>query len=230
MKLCLTKTMISAALSLGVYSSTATANPIDLQFVYHLDAGMAEQDVFVESAENQIFRVTTENTDMAAALYATTIPVHHNPFDPVTNGPYEKGAELGVTLGEWLGATGDGTFECFGETGTITVEFDNLIPNGVYTMWHFFMPMPASQPFTGTIDLPYGPRDGSQATFVANANGSGRFEEDTESCLQLSGEQLMAGLAIAYHSDGQTHAGHPGDFAMNSHIQLFAMLPSNASD
>lgn len=215
----------TAALGLALMSTTANAKPIELQFVFHLDAGMAEQDVFVEKAAGEIYRVTADDKDLSVPVFAATKAIHHNPFNPDTNGPYAKGADLSVTLGEWLGASGKGTYECHGDTSTISLEFDNLIPNGVYTMWHFFMPIPASQPFTGTIDLPYGPRDGSQSVFNADADGSATFENSTDSCLQLSGEHLMAGLAIAYHSDGKTYGGHPGDFSLNSHVQMFTMLP-----
>ncbi len=219
------KPVTSAALGLALLASTAVAQPVELQFVFHLDAGMAEQDVFVEKTENHIYRVTADDKDLSAPLFAATTYIHHNPFDAATNGPYAKGENLAVTLGEWLGASGQGTYECQGDVSTISVDFDKLVPNGVYSMWHFFMPMPASEPFKGTIDLPYGSRDGSQASFTADADGSARFEERTDSCLQLSAEQLMAGLAIAYHSDGQTHGGHAGDFALNSHVQLLTMLP-----
>jgi hypothetical protein len=35
----------------------------------------------------------------------------------------------------------------------------------------------------------------------------------------------MAGLAIAYHSDGNTYGAEPGDFGLNSHVQMFLGLP-----
>lgn len=221
------KTMSAAVLGVLSTFSTATAAPVNLQFVFHLDAGMAEQDVFVEKAEGQVFRITADDTDMTKPVFAATHAVPHNPFDPATNGPFDKGADLSVSVGQWLGASGSGTYECQGEIGEIGLGFEGLIPDGVYTMWYFFMPMPPTQPFGGTIDLPYGARDGADATFVADAVGNARFDRTIEGCLQLSGEQLLAGLAIAYHSDGLTHGGSPGDFGLNSHIQLMTMLPKS---
>jgi hypothetical protein len=36
---------------------------------------------------------------------------------------------------------------------------------------------------------------------------------------------MVAGLAIAYHSNGDTYGALPGAFGLNSHIQLMTMLP-----
>jgi hypothetical protein len=230
MKTQITHSLAVAALGLMTSISTTVAQPLDLKFVFHLDAGMAEQDVFVEKSAGQIHRVTAADTNMAAPLYAATGAVHHNPFNAATNGPYDKGSDLSLTLGKWLAASGQGTYECQGDVSSISIAFDNLVPDGLYTMWHFFMPMPANQPFGGTIDVPYGSRDGSQAAFSADAAGAAEFQQTTDGCLQLSGTQTMAGLAIAYHSDGEVHGGHPGDFSLNSHVQLFTMLPKSAQE
>jgi len=208
------------------YSVAADTQPIELNFFSHLDAGMPEQDVFIARSDAQVYRVTADDKDLQAQLFTTANELHHNPFDPSQVGPHQKGADLGLNLGEWLGAKGSGTYECEGESGVIDVTFAGLIPDGVYTMWHFFMPMPVIDPFIGTLDLPYGARDGSEATFAADGQGTASFAKTTESCLQLSGTQTVAGLAIAYHSDGNTYGAVPGEFGKNAHIQLFTMLPN----
>ena len=47
--------------------------------------------------------------------------------------------------------------------------------------------------------------DGSPSFFMAGADGSADFKRDFSRCLERSGERLMAMLAIAYHSDGNTY-------------------------
>lgn len=220
-------TAAAAALSvLAAVTSGAKAQPIELAFFYHLDAEMPEQDVFVAKEGSGVFRVTGGDTDMNAALFTTATGLHHNPFDPAQVGPHAKGADMGMTLGQWLGATGTGSYECSDGTAKTDIDFTGLVPGGVYTMWHFFMPMPATDPFTGTIDLPFGARDGADSTFIADDKGTAAFTRVVDGCLQMSGSQLVAGLAISYHSDGKTYGSLPGEFGHNSHVQLFTILPN----
>ena len=222
---------ITAAVLLG---TVANAEPtrLDIEFGSHIDLGMSEQDVFVsrdgEKNDDAVYRATARDTDMDQLLFATAEAVAHNPIDPSTDGPWPKGEELGVTLGAWLAAKGAGTYSCMDGTGHIDITFDGLVPDGVYTMWHFFMASPSPEPFIGTYDLPLGDRDGHQSVFLADASGGARFERSFAPCLQLSGEHLASGLAIAWHSDGETYGPLPGDFAMHSHVQLFTFLPANA--
>ncbi|MCP4306595.1 MAG: hypothetical protein GY788_17340, partial [bacterium] len=105
-----------------------------------------------------------------------------------------------------------------------------LMPEGVYTLWHFFMAMPTTDPFIGTFDLPVGARDGSDSVFQADAKGGARFQKTIAPCLQMSGEHLASGLAVAYHSDGSTYGPLPGEFATDTHIQLFMLLPAAADE
>ena len=105
-------------------------------------------------------------------------------------------------------------------------EFSGLVPNGVYTMWHAFMAVPPPEPFTGTLDVPLGARDGSESAFVADTDGKAAFVHTFSPCLQMSDTWTTSLLAINYHSDGKTWGGHPGKFGYNAHIPLFLMLPN----
>jgi hypothetical protein len=87
------------------------------------------------------------------------------------------------------------------------------------------MAAPPTDPFIGTYDLPMGRRDGAESVVTADSEGRAHVERTIKPCLQLSGEHLMAGLAIAYHSDGNTYGAEPGDFGLNSHVQMFLGLP-----
>lgn len=210
-----------------VLVAQAGSMTIKLQFVNHLQAQFAEQDVYIErvAGSGQVYRVTAKDKNTSAMLYAAAGPIKHNPFDAKDLGPYKKGRALGITLGQWLAATGSGTYACANGQGTVSVTFKNLVQNGVYTMWYFFMALPPQQPFTGTLDLPVGARDGAQNTFKANAAGNARYKLTFKPCLDLSGQQVSSGLAIAWHSDRKTYMADPGPFGSVSHVQLFLLLP-----
>ncbi len=67
--------------------------------------------------------------------------------------------------------------------------------------------------------------DGSPSFFTAGADGGADFKLDFSPSFELSGERLMAMLAIAYHGDGNTYGPDPGPFGLGSHVQLFVPLP-----
>ena len=71
--------------------------------------------------------------------------------------------------------------------------------------------------------------DGSQSFFTAGADGGAGFNLDFSPRLELSGERLMAMLAIAYHSDGNTYGSDPGPFGLGSHVQLSVPLPDKGA-
>jgi hypothetical protein len=200
---------------------------IDLAFITHLDEQLPEQDVFIERipGSSKVFRPTVGDNDMSAPLYKTAAPVPHNPFDPNAVGPHQKGAPVGMTLGQWLRHRGTGTYTCANGEGVLKTEFTGLVPNGVYTMWHAFIALPPTEPFSGTLDLPLGARDGSESVFVADGDGTARFNHSFKPCLQMSDVWTTSMLAINWHSDGKTYGAYPGEFGYNAHIPLFVMLP-----
>lgn len=228
----LTALLVSSALAGPALAIDASGKAqevaFDLTFITHVDAGVPEQDVYVERnpGSGEIFRPGVNNSDFDTPLFASSEDQSHNPADPDAVGPYPQGAALDITLGEWLGASGSGSYHVEDGQGHLTVEFEGLVPNGVYTLWHFFMANGETQPFVGTFDLPVGAFDGSQSIFVADAEGSATFDQTFETALQLSGEQLTAGLAVNWHSDGKTYGVLPGAFGQNAHIQLFSGLPA----
>ena len=213
-----------------VSNETAAKNgelAFEIAFVNHLDANMPEQDVYIERkpGSGEIYRVTKGDNDMNAPLFGTAEEVKHDPFDPKAIGPHAKGKALGMTLGQWLRHKGTGTYTYKKGAGYLDLEFSGLVPNGVYTMWHAFIALPPTEPFSGTLDLPLGARDGSESVFVADANGKAKFVHSFKPGLQMSDVWTTAMLAINYHSDGKTYGGLPGKFGLNAHVPLFVMLP-----
>lgn len=203
----------------------------ELAFVDHIAAGMIEQDVFVEKVpgSGSVFRVDEAEAARFgdALVYRSKIPVRHAPYTPSKNGPYPKGASLGISLADWRKGSGRALVTCSSEKGRIQAVFHNLVPNGTYTMWYYRVAVAhmgcADCPF-GSIDLPVGAKDGSQSSFAANARGSALFDVSFEPCLKPGDDQLAAALAITYHSDGNTYGPSPGERGHKSHVQLFTLL------
>ncbi len=212
----------------GAADTPKPTTSVDLAFITHLDLDLPEQDVFIEreAGSGSVYRVTAGDNDMNAPLFKTAVKVPHNPFDPKAVGPHPKGEPMGMTLGQWLKHRGTGTYTCTDGTGSLEAEFTGLVPDGVYTMWHAFVALPPTDPFSGILDLPLGARDGSESVFRAAADGTARFTHSFKPCLQMTGEWITSMLAIAYHSDGKTYGAYPGDFGLNAHVPLFLMLPN----
>ncbi len=228
--------VVAAGLVLGilVISAAFTATPVipstvlELAFGTHLDMEMPEQDVFIEreKGSGEVWRVTKGDNDMSAPLFKTAHMTKHDPFNPDAIGPHPKGEPLGFTLGEWLKHQGTGSYTCVDGVGNLETSFTGLVPNGVYTMWHAFIALPPTTPFSGTLDLPLGARDGSESVFTADADGNGTFNRSFSPCLEMSDVWTTSMLAINYHSDGKTYDADPGEFGIKSHIPLFLMLPN----
>lgn len=232
-----TKLLIVAALAALLLSACQpvqpeTAQQVALQLVSHVAAGMAEQDVYVAKSEGagEVFRITGDEVDayMDAPVYASQEAIAHDLFGLSDNpvGPYPQGAPMGFTLRDWLAAGATGAYTVQGEEATIDLTFANLVPNGVYTMWCATVNTP---PNVSIVDKPCGAADGSENLFTADANGNATFHltmtplvDTTESSLQV--------IAAAYHSDGKSYGALPGDFGLNSHVQIAAIVPAPSSE
>ncbi len=210
-------------------SASIAGGELNVTFVDHIKAEMVEQDVYVEKEAGKVFRVTTGDykKHLADVVFTTATGVAHDPMNAENIGPFAKGHELGFTLGDWLNASGTARISCADNKGNISAEFTNLVPNGLYTMWQFFVGVPFPAKFH-TYDMPVGVRDGGESTFTADGSGAAIYNASFEPCLQGSGSQLMAGLAIAYHSDGKTYGWEPGSMGDVSHVHLFVGLPPDA--
>lgn len=211
-----------------VEASHDDSDVLELAFMTHLDMDLPEQDVFIERSRGsgEVWRVTKGDNDMSAPLFKTAVETPHDPFNPKAVGPHPKGEPLGLTLGEWLRHAGTGSYTCVDGEGALDVSFRGLVPGGVYTLWHAFIALPPTTPFSGTLDLPLGARDGSESVFTADESGQSSFVQRFQPCLEMSDVWTTSMLALNYHSDGRTYGADPGAFGLNAHIPLFLMLPS----
>jgi len=217
--------VLALACSLAIAQDTGR---IELNFGMLNTDGMVEQDVFMANPTNanQVRRIPVSQvaSHMNTALYSSAVEPPYEPMKTAPTETYPMGAMLSLTLGDWLKATGSGSYVCKGLKATLKASFRNLVPDGVYTMWNFIDLDPPTDPYQGLL-MPVGKRDGSQAIFKADAKGNASFDQVVEPCPQLSDTQSMAGLAIAWHSDGKTYGFTPGGLGVVSHAQLMAVFP-----
>lgn len=202
----------------------------ELNLMTHIQAEFPEQDVFIETFEGSDFVRRIEANDLTSEdilsqnLFATAEETEHDPFKTGSNpvGPFEKGKSLGLFLGDWLSAEGVGSYNVQGNEAIIVINFKNLVPNGVYTVWCSRMKAP---PNPLIIDLPCGAIDGSENSFKTDSNGNSEFMLSMMPLEETKGDTSNV-IAVAYHSDGRTYGASPGSFGQNTHVQLFYLLPA----
>lgn len=194
---------------------------MDIQFVNHIQAGMAEQDVFIikNGDANQVMRPVAEDAQVGTQpLYAAASAVKDDPFKVEANplGPFAKGKALGLDLQQWLQARGSGTYATKGDRAEVHFTFEGLVPNGSYTVLTpriSFPPKFAVQP--GIAGAP----DGSEAMLRADSNGRAAFDL-TMKALPESTKETASAIILAYNSEGAWR----GEFGKNTHQQLVAFL------
>ncbi len=163
---------------------------------------------------------------LAKMIYASSSPVEHDPFKTGEKplGPFPGGNSLGITLETWLHASGIGIYAVKDGNAELDLSFKNLVPKSTYTVWCSRMKLP---PNPSIKDEPCGESDGSENVFQTDDKGTGTFSLKFMP-LEPSTNETASVVAIAYHSDGKTYGASPGDFGLNSHVQLFFLLPEMA--
>lgn len=200
---------------------------IDLKPVTHPIAGFAEQDVFVLQ-NGQAMRLdakeVTSSANLSKSAYSSLNATDHDPFklSPNPLGPFPLGKALGFTVGQWLEATGSGTYSVNGDSAHISLIFHKLVPGSTYTVWCSRLTFP---PNFRVVDKPCGAQDGSENVFKSDSIGEGGFSL-TLKPLEESTRETATVIAIAYHSDGKSSGSKPGDFGSNTHVQLFVPIPA----
>lgn len=126
-----------------------------------------------------------------------------------------------VTLGEFNKVSGWADIKCINKGTHVVVHLSGLIPNGVYTMWVVPFKSPGfEETLANVIGVgALGPVDGSKNSFIASPAGTaslsaimpaGLLSEfgSVSGCLSSEYQVQIWG---AYHIDGLTHGGSPGD-------------------
>jgi hypothetical protein len=108
-----------------------------------------------------------------------------------------------VTLKDWLSAKGQAVFNCAGDSNSVAIKVDGLLPNRLYTVWGLFES--AEGKFKAAT------LGGTPNAISTDAKGKGSFERELGFCAlekTQSGAKLIA-LDIIYHSDHQAYGAVP---------------------
>ena len=168
---------------------------------------------YVDSGGNAIGAATSDSATLAKVVSSNKVPV-------VAQDGHR------VTWGEFRAATGTARLTC-AEAGTrVHIDFQRLLPNGVYTGWLVFFQAPGflSAGFDALTGLaPIGPSDGSQSKVIADGSGSAALDAVVPQgtvTVQLSSsaqsvphcllDAYEVHFVAAYHADGQTYGSVPG--------------------
>lgn len=152
-------------------------------------------------------------------------PVVYNSFCPAGPNAVTDPDGQPVTYSKWVKATGSATMKCQGNGTRVTVRLTGLLPHGVYSTWVIvFGPGPALPDGSNLLGVgALGRPDGSQNHFVASENGEGQLDVIMPAgvlseipypvgpCLLTDPNLGEVHVGLAYHIDGQTHGGSPGD-------------------
>ena len=141
-----------------------------------------------------------------------------------------------LTRAEWVTAQGTATITCEDGGTRYDLEFTGLIPDGVYTIWHF----PTTEPITsrlpsGQIEDPMASGKGLAGGALGDANGDDNaFTADAEGNAVLNvlaadrdpiPKCTLAGgtfLVVLYHLDNLTWGDGPGPDKTNASHGVFS--------
>lgn len=132
-----------------------------------------------------------------SVLIRDSLPGHASapPFTLTRSEPNDP-----ITLGDWVRAKGRMQIRCHGDgTSTVRVSFTNLIPNGVYSMWHVATGVPP------VILIPLG---GVPNVFVPDEDGDAKFKRDLSFCPTAEDSPTLVFIA-GFHYDGAAFGGFP---------------------
>lgn len=201
---------------------------VDLEFIpidpTYIQMDIPMQHIYIKTEDGLVIRPNNLNAETLSQPLFTTADAVPDDFlePPFDRGPYPAGHPLGVTLGEWISAFGTGTYTQKGVKVDLDLHFENLMSNGVYTLWCSSFMFPS---FEAIYERPCGAPDGSENKFIADETGTGDIQVVIDA-FPPSTDTVIYEIAVAYHSDGQTHGPTVGDFSKNAHVHLiYDFLP-----
>lgn len=118
-----------------------------------------------------------------------------------------------VTLSEFKMAKGNLTVTCAGNTASINIALEGLIPNGTYTFWLAYLnktrkvgePIDFMNDFVNPTNPPVGASDGTENSVVANADGTINTTLEHQACVLTEEKALV--IPVLYHINGKTFGG-----------------------
>ena len=129
-----------------------------------------------------------------------------------------------MTLRQWLAAEGRGSYVLNGAHAELTLFFDKLAPLGKYTLWCTRVVEPSRD---ATVEKSCGAAGGLLHTFAADSLGNAALHLVLP-VLPDSSREMATVLTLAYERDITTWGDDLGGYGLNSHVQLFSVLPPTA--
>ncbi|WP_299822785.1 hypothetical protein [uncultured Jannaschia sp.] len=123
-----------------------------------------------------------------------------------------SGVPESIAPGEWSQASGEATVTA-SENGEATIEVtaENLVSEGVYTIWWVTLQ---------TIGMDMGPGGGTPGNeFTADAQGN------ASTTITVPQDNTYEMMVVAYHADGQTHGEEPGEMGEVTFEHLMGSWP-----
>ncbi|MGB5369349.1 MAG: carboxypeptidase-like regulatory domain-containing protein [Flavobacteriaceae bacterium] len=118
-----------------------------------------------------------------------------------------------VTLSEFKQADGNLLVSCNGNTSTVAITLEGMIPNGTYTFWLAYLKtkkkvgesIDFANDFVNFTNPPVGASNGTDNIAIADANGAINVTMEHASCI-LTDEVALV-IPILYHINGKTFGG-----------------------
>lgn len=131
-----------------------------------------------------------------------------------------------VTLSEWQKAKGNLMVNCNGNTSTVKITLEGLIPNGTYTFWLAYLNKikKVGESINGATDFifPTNPPLGSGTKNVLIAGADGTINASIEHASCILTEQVALVMPILYHINGKTFgSGHVPDEEETVHMLVY---------
>ncbi len=133
-----------------------------------------------------------------------------------------------VTLAEFKTANGSLVVHCNGNSSTIEIDLQGMIPNGTYTFWLAYLNIARkvgesidfANDFVNMTNPPIGSSSGTVNIAVAGADGSIQVTLEHASCI-LTDEVALV-IPILYHINGKTFGGgHVPDAEEMVHMLVY---------
>ena len=203
----------------------------NFRFSAHPRLGFPEYQVLVQqddlNAEMGV-RVDIEESrdpsNLDREIYVSAEKISHNPFSlkATPTGPFALGESIGMTLDDWLAASGSGTYTVRGTQAEITMNLENLVPNGVYALWCSRIKL---TPKFDIVNEPCSAEDGSEKSFQVDAEGKADFTMSTQALPRIIDDKSVSVLALVYHGDGSAYDENLKILGQNGYVQMFTVLP-----
>lgn len=118
-----------------------------------------------------------------------------------------------VTLSEYKMAKGELTIHCNGDSSSLKVMLEGMIPNGTYTFWLAYLnkkrsvgePIDFMNDFVNLNNPPVGSSSGTENIAIAASDGTIDITLEHTSCI-LTDEVALV-IPILYHINGKTFGG-----------------------